>query len=123
MKIFSLKEFAHNLYNTGNTQEMEFAKEILGNLDFVENSRHDEICEDLDTYAKGRGEPIKQVEWLGDRSNLLEEIEDHLTNAGYVAKGTDDTADEINKLIDLVLDMQAALVVEETGKPALEYDL
>lgn len=126
MKIRTLREFAQNLYHTGTTQDMEFAKEIMSLIDFEENSRHDEICEDLEKYAKGIGEPIKQVEWLGDRSNLLADIEQTLENFGHKPTGTDDSHDAVTKICEALDFLQSEIDALNTPdeKPAgLEYDL
>src|SRR5690606_7328131 len=74
-----LREFAENLYTSGTAQEMEFAKEILENLNFVENAEHEELCKDIQYYV-----PVEMrtknardlVEWIGDRSNLLKDVEE-----------------------------------------------
>lgn len=124
MKIHSLTEFAHNLYNTGTPRDMEFAKEILILIDFEQNSRHDEICEDLEKYAKGQGDPLRQVEWLGDRSNMLAEIEEALTEAKILPDGTDDAADAVKKIIELLDLWPKAMHAAMDGAPSpLKYDL
>jgi len=120
MKIRTLTDLAHHMYNTGTPHEMELAKEILVLIDDqkeLENLR--EICEDLEKRAKGVGDPARQIEWLGDRSDMLAEIEESLTDAKILPNGTDDAADAVKRLIRL-----AETVAELASRPdELEYDL
>lgn len=80
MKPLNLREFAEALALGDNR---EFAQEILDNLDFLETYPKDQIDDDLLHYTSKCGDctsvdPLKQIEWLGDRSNLLGEIKDIL---------------------------------------------
>lgn len=128
MKPLDLREYAMKLYNQGNSAEMELAKEILDLIIFEENSRFDEICESLDDYAKGWDDRVKQVEHLGDRSNLLAEIEQTLAAAGYAPTGTDDANDVIVRLVECAEFLQSE--IDALNAPdvvpavaGLEYDL
>ncbi len=118
MKIRTLTDLAHRMYNTGTPQEMELAKEILVLIDDqreLESLR--EICEDLEKRAKGVGDPARQVEWLGDRSDMLAEIEESLTDAKILPNGTDDAADAVKRILGM-LEVDA-----HTDAVGLEYDL
>lgn len=120
MKIRTLTDLAHHMYNTGTPQEMELAKEILVLIDDqkeLESLR--EICEDLERYAKGVGDPARQVEWLGDRSDMLAEIEEALTLAGYPCTGFTSADDQVKALIEQL----PPRVLQATDGTALEYDL
>lgn len=120
--MIDLREFAEKLYVSGTAQEAEFAKEILENLDFVETAEHLELCEDIEHYTKGakcKSDPRSQVEWLGDRSDLLDEIEEKfadrpqaLAYIGESWKAEKDAADLVESLLDTVEAAAEALEVE-----------
>lgn len=93
MRPLNLREFATQLRMEGNP----FADEILDLLDIQADvaEPYSELCDDLEHYAKGRGAPGKQLEWLGDRAALLADIEKQLREAGLDG----DADDEIRELI------------------------
>lgn len=111
MRPLTLKEFAQQLRAEGN----EFADEILDLLDVEEEvaEPYGELCSDLEHYApEHRGNPNKALEWLGDRSNLLKEIEDQLKD-----DGRDGDADDVIKEMLGTL-AEAEEILEATGWPA-----
>lgn len=77
-----LREFAENLYVSGTAQEMEFGKEILDSIDHMDRlDTCEELLEQMREYLPKHKKEINepaQIEWLGDRSNLLEEIQDEI---------------------------------------------
>lgn len=137
MRPLNLKEFAQQLRLEGN----EFADEIL-----VLTTLEDDVaepyltlCGDLEHYAKGSGKKkhTQMLEWLGDRSNLLGDIEDDLERAGYDGdaddsiKGMIGTVEEIEDIMrehggwvegDLQ-DALFALIERADQAPKREYDL
>lgn len=85
MTPLTLREFADNLRMSGDWREAEFADEILTLIDIEEevSEPYGTLCDDLEHYApEHRGNPAKALEWVGDRSNLLAEIEEQLKEAG-----------------------------------------
>ena len=119
VKPFDLKEFAENLRVSGAGREAEFATEILDLLDLEEEvpEPYSTLCDDLEWKAPEalKGKPEKIVEWLGDRSDLLEEIEKELTEAGREPEGTNDTADAVKELLETM--EQAEAILETAGWP------
>jgi hypothetical protein len=101
MKPLNLREYAEAL---ALTDDREFALEILENLDFVDNANFDELCEDIahaseDEFKKH--DPRKQIERIGDRLNLLDEITSALADNGFSSGDPfRDPADEVRDLID-----------------------
>lgn len=97
----NLRDFAEKLYVSGTAQEMQIANDILFYIDFDMTESYHELCEEIDYYLKD-GPPLKEygakVEYLGDRSNLLQEIEDEIDSdyterlkmAGIEATDVDD---------------------------------
>jgi hypothetical protein len=111
MKPLNLQEFAEELRRKGDWREADFADEILALLDIEEEvaEPYSTLCHDIEHYAKDYSNPDdaeKALEWVGDRSNLLGEIEELLKASGR----TGDVDDEIKKLI-------------ENAPAAMEYDL
>jgi hypothetical protein len=83
----NLKEFAEELRRKGSGREVDFADEILDLLDIEEEvaEPYSTLCGDIEHYAKDFSNPddaAKALEWIGDRSNLLKEIEDQLKEVG-----------------------------------------
>lgn len=113
----TLKEFAEHLRVTGNWREVEFANEILELVHLEEEvaEPYAELVGDVEHLAPDnlKDKPAKVVEWLGDRSAVLAEIEKHLSEAGLDvgANGLPIDAD------DAVKDLIATL------PEPLEYDL
>lgn len=67
----------------------------------------------------------RAVEWLGDRSNLLEEIEKQLAEEGYSDCDPDDAIrnifEKLNSAESTLEELQAIVDVQPNGK--LTYDL
>lgn len=137
MRPLTLEEFAQALRMEGN----EFADEILDLCHLEEDvaDPYGEFCDDLAHYApEHRGNPSKALEWLGDRSQMLAEIETHLENSSIGPGDADDlvkqTLDELGSVEEIMRehggwtegDLQDALfaLIERASKaPAMEYDL
>lgn len=144
MRPLNAREFAEQLRLEGN----EFADEILDLIDIEEEvaEPYSELCGDIEHYAPDKlknthNEHARTVEWLGDRSALLTEIEDQLRDDGREPEGTQDAGDIVKELIDefgnfeTIMrehggwtegDLQDALfaLIERADKaPKLEYDL
>jgi hypothetical protein len=118
VKPHNLEEFAQELRRKGDFREVEFADEIVALLDIEAEvaEPYSELCVDIAHYAKDfsqRDDPAKALEWIGDRSNLLAEIEEQLSEAGLDvgANGLPINA------ADAVKDLIAAL------PEPMEYDL
>jgi hypothetical protein len=118
MRPHTLEEFAQELRRKGDFREVEFADEILALVDIEAEvaEPYSDLCADLERYAKDFSNPddaAKALEWVGDRSNLLAQIEEQLKEAGLDvgANGLPIDAD------DAVKDLIAAL------PEPMEYDL
>lgn len=103
MRPLDLPEFIAQLRLEG----CKWAEEIADNLEFVETSEHLELVEDLEHYVKTAapdlmGKPRRIAEWLGDRSDLLGELEDRLDKAG--CKG--DIGDTLEELLQMREDLE-----------------
>lgn len=145
MQPHTLKEFAEQLRLSGDYREAEFADEILTLIDLETDVAEPywDLCADLDHSAPVdlKGNPAKAMERLNDRSDVLAEIEKHLTNAQEMAgleglsKDADDVVRELLETIseaEEILD-NAELATDATflerlrelaERPApLEYDL
>lgn len=111
MTPYNLKEFAEQLRLEGN----DFGNEILDLLDLEEEvaEPYGTLCDDLRHYAPDdlKEKPEKALEWLGDRSHLLAEIEEQLREAGH-----DGDVDDVIKEIIGTLD-QAEDILEAAGGP------
>jgi hypothetical protein len=101
MKPLNLREYAEAL---ALTDDRQFAIEILDNLQFVEEAEYLELCEDIahaseDEFKKH--DPRKQIERIGDRLNLLDEITSALADNGFsTGDPFRDPADEVRDLIN-----------------------
>lgn len=120
MRPHTLKEFAENLRITGDYREVEFATEILDLLDLEADvaEPYSTLCYDIEQYAKDFSNPddaSKALEWLGDRSNLLAEIEEKLRDADRAPTGTSDTADAVREMISTL--GEAEDILEAAGWP------
>ena len=105
MKPLNLREFAESLLLG---QHREFAIEILDNLDFRENSNFEELCEDITRHSEKEfkyHEPIRQIDRIRDRLNLLDEIKDSLDKNGF----SGDPDDEIGRLIETSVTLSGVL--------------
>lgn len=134
MRPLNLKEFAQQLRTEGHP----FADEILDLIDIEEEvaEPYSELCADLDHYVPANpGKPDKQLEWLGDRSALLSEIQDELAK--------DDRTGDVDDIVKgMIADLtNVAEILEGEGwdgtgdiaealrhtlaswPPKLEYDL
>lgn len=111
MKPFTLQEFAENLRVSGNWREADFADEILALIDIEADiaEPYSNLIVDLEIYAPTElnGKPEKAMEWLGDRSNMLTEIEELLIERGWNGEGD---------FLDAVRDMTSPI-------DRMEYDL
>jgi hypothetical protein len=99
MKPLNLREFAEQMLLG---EHREFAIEILENIDFVDSANFEEIESALFHYASadacGSTDNLKKLEWIGDRSELLDDIEkelkEHKFNVGEV-NGVDDIVKDL----------------------------
>lgn len=113
MRPLNLKEFAEDLrVNAPDFITADFADDILELVELEKEvaEPYRALCDDIQHYAQdfsNRDDAAKALEWIGDRSNLLEEIEKLLEEAGR--KGD---ADDVIK----------AMLVELTPAEP-EYDL
>jgi hypothetical protein len=137
MPAQNLKEFAENLRVRGDWRETEFAAEILALLDLEAEvaEPYSTLCDAIEHYASEFSSPddaAKALERLGDRSNLLKEIEEELDKDGR----TGDTDDVVRELLGEIDDIKMALKMhgfeldeffEAITKPEaslkVEYDL
>jgi len=119
MRALSLEEFAQDMRRKGDIRQADMADEILALLDLEEEvaEPYSNLCADLEHYAPAElaEKPEKACEWLGDRSNLLKEIEEHLKEAGREPQGTNDTADAVKELLGLLSEADA--ILEAAGWP------
>lgn len=111
MKPLNLREFAQSLLCG---DHREFAIEIIENLDFVETSQHDELCEDIARHSekefKGHS-PIRQIDRIGDRLNQFGEVRDIFDSNGF--KGDPD--DIAKQLCETDLALRSLLKLDATG--------
>ena len=119
MRPLTLKEFAENLRMTGDYREIEFADEILDLLVLEDEvaAPYSDLCADLEHTAPDnlKDKPEKALERLNDRSHLLEEIEDHLKEAGREPEGTQDAGDVVKELLGTLGDAED--ILEAAGWP------
>lgn len=108
MRPFNLREFAEDMRRKGDIRDADLADEILALIDIEDEvaEPYSTLCDDIEHYCPNNETPQRALEWIGDRSNLLAEIEEFLKASGR----TGDVDDEIKKLI-------------ENAPPAMEYDL
>lgn len=116
MTPHTLEEFAQELRLKGDFREVEFADEILALLDIEEEvaEPYSTLCYDIEQYAEGFSNPddaAKALEWIGDRSNLLREIEKEIEDASR--KG--DVDDVVKELLGTMA--QAEDILEAAGWP------
>lgn len=107
MKPLNVKEFAEQLRLRDNS-DAEFAQEILDNYEFCENSEFEELCEDLTHISEKEFKeysPRKQVDRIGDRLNVLDEIKEELQKHGFDT----DPDDEVKQLIAVRCDIEKML--------------
>lgn len=116
MTSHTLKEFAQQLRLTGNYREVEFADEILTLIDLEIDVAEPywELVADVEHLAPNgmKDKPRKGVEWLGDRSNMLAEIEAALVERISEPRDADD---EVKSLIGIL--SEAEDILEAAGWP------
>lgn len=118
MRPLNLKEFAEDMRRKGDIRDADLADEILALVDLEEEvaEPYSTLCYDVEQYAKDGGysnpdDALKSVEWLGDRSNLLRDIEKELEDA----KRPGDVDDVIRELLATLKAAEA--ILEEQGWP------
>ncbi len=108
MQPINLREFAEQL-RLGDDPGAKFADEILALIDLEADvaEPYFTLCDDIKHHTDKRveGDEAKRVEWLGDRSDLLDEIDELLKGDGR----TGDPDDEVKALIGSLADAEAAL--------------
>lgn len=131
MKPLNLREFAQSLLCG---DHREFAIEIIENLDFVETSQHDELCEDIARHSekefKGHS-PIRQIDRIGDRLNQFDEVRDIFDSNGFkgdpddIAKQLCETDLALRNLLDIDATADIFEVVSQLvdNQPKTLYDL
>lgn len=113
----SALEFARDLQMQGN----KWAREIVEALEYHPDlqDEYNELCEELDYRAPAemKGQFLKRVEQLRDRSDMLQDIEEALEEAGLLevthANGTKSKVDPDDAVKQLI----------ERIQPVREYDL
>lgn len=121
MRPLNLQEFAEELRRKGDPREAEFATEILDLLQVEEECAEpfSDLCYDIAHYAKGYDHAEiapKALEWIGDRSNLLKQIEEELDKDGR----SGDVDDQVKQLIETVASIRNILSLEEGTDEDLE---
>jgi hypothetical protein len=115
MRSQSLEEFAEDMRRKGDIRDADLADEILALLDIEAEvaEPYSDLLADLEIYAPEglRDKPEKAMEWLGDRSNLLAEIEKELEEA----KRPGDVDDAVKDLLKTMADAEA--ILEAAGWP------
>lgn len=78
MRPLNLQEFAEDMRRKGDIRDADLADEILSLIDLESEvaEPYSELCDDIAHYAPEalKEKPQRAVEWLGDRSNELDEI-------------------------------------------------
>jgi hypothetical protein len=115
MRSLNLKEFAEDMRRKGDIRDADLADEILALLDIEADvaEPYSELCADLEIYAPAElsDKPEKAMEWLGDRSNLLKEIEEELDKDGR----TGDTDDQVKALLETHAKIRDIIGVPDTA--------
>jgi hypothetical protein len=119
LRALTLKEFAEDMRRKGDIREADLADEILALIDIEEEvaEPYSTLCDDLNIHAPTelKDKPEKALEWLGDRSNLLADIEEELKQAGREG----DADDAVKEMIDTLAD--AEKILEEHGWPGTDF--
>jgi hypothetical protein len=116
VKPHTLEEFAQELRLKGDYRETDFADEILILLDIEEECAepYGNLCSDIEHYAKDFSNPddaAKALEWIGDRSNLLKEIEEELDKDGR----TGDTDDQVKVMLETLAKIREIIGAPDTA--------
>lgn len=133
-----LREFAERLRITGTNQECDFADEIISLLDIEAEVAEPywDLVNDLENLAPAnlKDKPLKTVEWLGDQSQLVDELKEELGKHGR----TGDVDDELKEILETLATAEDtlrnrghwtagefldALFTLAERDPALKYDL
>jgi vacuolar-type H+-ATPase subunit I/STV1 len=131
MQLLNLREWLESLGSVNNeygVDNAEFIREALEMLDGeAEREAWATHCEDLDHAAPDelKGKPDKALEWLTDRSNLLDEIRDHLEKVGLVPGDENecnalDLADLVNEVIDELDNVSTELEIVQAELEAIK---
>jgi hypothetical protein len=134
MRLQSLQEFAQELRRGGDIRQADMADEILALIDIEEEiaEPYGNLCSDIEHYCPNNETPQRALEWLGDRSNLLKEIEEKLAEDGRTG-AVDDVVRELLGEIDdikmalkmhgLELDEFFEAITKPEASLKVEYDL
>jgi hypothetical protein len=126
MRALTLEEFAQDMRRGGDIRQADMADEILALIDIEEEvaEPYGNLCDDLNNAAPKELEdkPEKQMEWVIDRSNMLQDIEKAIEEAAVLpstgANGLPvqrDTEDAVKELLDML--GKAQDVLEAAGWP------
>lgn len=110
-----LREFAENLRCQGDIRQADLADEILALIDIEADVAEpfSNLCDDIASYVPDalKEKPSRGVEWLGDRSNELKEIEAELDKDGR----TGDTDDQVKSMLETLENIRIALGLPDTA--------
>lgn len=140
MKPLTLQEFAEDMRRGGDIRQADMADEILALIDIEAEvaEPYSTLCCDIEHYAKDYSNPddaVKALEWIGDRSNLLAEIEKQFEEAdrkGDVDDAVKAALGELGEIRDILeaegWDGEGDIVEAlrhtlANWPPKLEYDL
>lgn len=119
MKPLDLREFAEDMRRRGDIRDADLADEILALIDIEEEvaEPYSTLCLDISFLVPKALEdnPAKSVDWLGDRSNLLTDIEQQLADA----KRPGDVDHVIKEMIGTLAD--AEKILEAAGWPGMDF--
>jgi hypothetical protein len=119
MRPLTLQEFAEDMRRKGDIRDTDLADEILDLLVLEEEvaEPYSNLCADLEIYAPVdmAERPERAMEWLGDRSNLLADIEKELKEANR----NGDVDDVVKELLGTM--EQAEAILEAAGWPGGDF--
>lgn len=122
MKPLTLEEFAQDMRRKGDIRDTDLADEILALIDLEADvaEPYSTLCGTIEDYAKdgefsNPDDAGRALEFLGDRSNLLREIEKLLEEADH--KG--DVDDTIKELLGTMKEAEA--ILEAAGWPGTDF--
>lgn len=118
-----LKEWAESLYRQGDAQLADYGKEILELIDQEDElERLYQIENDLLHQAQWHcpleTEPLKIIERLGERAELVEECEDRLKKHGFEGQDLDDQCEELARTVSDIketLEKMGGYVVDDSS--------